>query len=168
MPPPTTLDTLSSCRFTPCAADRAERRRVDDVVATMDSFPAPSPPGVLVVDHDVVVRTAVAAYLRECGYVVAEAANGAEARTLLQSNAPIDVLFTVIELSDEHDGFALATWARQRKPELKVILASGVSRASEQATALCEHGPLLSKPYDHVSLERHIRRLLAKSPSDRR
>ncbi len=124
-------------------------------------------PGVLIVESDVIVRTAVAAYLRECGYRVAEAGNSGEAKHILESGIAIDVLFTVVELPDEQDGFALATWVRREKPGIKVVLTSGVARAAAQAGELCEHGPVLAKPYDHVSLERHIRRLLARSPTDR-
>jgi hypothetical protein len=42
-----------------------------------------------------------------------------------------------------------------------VLLTSGVRRAAETAGDLCEHGPHLAKPYNHLHLEAQIRRLLA-------
>ncbi|MBV8393054.1 MAG: response regulator, partial [Alphaproteobacteria bacterium] len=116
-----------------------------DVVASMSSAPASratsTQPGVLIVESDVLVRTAVAAYLRECGYRIVEVANSAEAKEVLRSDMAIDIVFTVVELPDEHDGFALARWVRREWPDLKVILASGVARAAAEAGEICEHGP---------------------------
>ena len=40
-------------------------------------------PCILLVERDVIVRTPLAEYLRECGYRVLEAVTAAEARTLL-------------------------------------------------------------------------------------
>ena len=45
---------------------------------------------------------------------------------------------------------------------LKIILTSGAARTAKEAGHLCEHGPILAKPYDHGDLERKIRALLAQ------
>ena len=47
--------------------------------------PAP-PPSVLVVEDDVLVRTVVAAYLRECGFDVVEAGSADEAIRVLEAD----------------------------------------------------------------------------------
>ena len=60
------------------------------------------------------------------------------------------------------DGFSLAHWIRKARPDLKVLLTSGVRRAAETAGDLCEEGPHLAKPYAHRDLESQIRRLLAR------
>ncbi len=116
---------------------------------------------LLVVENNVIVRMAVAAYLRECGYKVIEAGDAAEAMHVLDAGIGIDIVFTEVGLPGEMDGFALATWIRRKQPAIKVVLTSGVKRCAKDAGDLCEHGPVMAKPYDHGDLERHIRRLLA-------
>lgn len=122
---------------------------------------APSAPVILLVEASALTRMAVAAYLRDCGYTVAEAAGAPEARQLLQSGALPQVAFIDLDSGDEPDGFDLAQWIRAERPEVKVLLTSGVRRTAETAGDLCERGPHLAKPYEHRELEREIRRLLA-------
>jgi hypothetical protein len=43
----------------------------------------------------------------------------------------------------------------------KIILAASPERATHAAAELCEHGPLLMKPYDHKIVLERIKRLLA-------
>lgn len=116
---------------------------------------------LLVVETDVVIRLAVAAYLRECGYTVVEAGSTDEAMALLQSDLEIDVALVDAEAAGAVDGFGLAQWMRANVAA-KVVLTSGIHRTAKDATCLCEDGPVLRKPYDHQNLERHIRELLAR------
>lgn len=118
-------------------------------------------PTILVVEPDVIIRMALAAYLRECGFKVIEANDADEARRVAESGTPIDVLFTEVDLPGDTDGFALATWLRRHHAGTKVLLTSGVKRSAKQAGELCEDGPLLAKPYDHRDLEHRIRYLLS-------
>jgi hypothetical protein len=60
------------------------------------------------------------------------------------------------------DGLGLAGWVHRERPEVKIIITSGVRRASEAAGDLCTDESLLGKPYSHVDLERRIRMLLAQ------
>ena len=121
-----------------------------------------SPPTILVVEDDVLVRNLVAAYLRECGFDVLEANGADEAVRVLQADVPVDIVFSDIQMPGSMDGFGLAQWVRRERPWLKVILTSGAARTAKEAGDLCEHGPVLAKPYDHAELERHIRALLAR------
>ena len=105
---------------------------------------------------------AIAAYLRECGYTVIEADNPAEARRLLEAGTETDVAFIDLDATGQIDGFSFAHWVRKVRPDVKVLLTSGVRRASETAGGLCEEGPHLAKPYAHRDLEAQIRRLLAR------
>src|SRR5215468_2862421 len=126
--------------------------------------PTPSPtaaPSVLVVEDEVLVRTSVAEYLRACGYRVLEANDADEAILILRSDGRIDIVFTDVQMPGSLDGFGLAQWVRRERPEIRIIITSGVARASEAARDLCAEGPLLAKPYDHRDLERRIRRLVA-------
>jgi CheY-like chemotaxis protein len=116
---------------------------------------------ILVVESNVIIRMAVSAYLRECGYKVIEASDAVEATQVLEADIKIDIVFTEVDLPGQKDGFALATWIRRERPAVKVVLTSGVKRSAKDAGTLCEEGPILAKPYDHGRLERHIRQLLA-------
>jgi DNA-binding NtrC family response regulator len=104
---------------------------------------------------------AVAGYLRDCGYQVAETDGATEAKRLLQAGAAPLVAFIDLDIEDEPDGFGLAQWIRAERPDVKVLLSSSVRRTAETAADLCERGPHLAKPYDHRDLESQIRRLLA-------
>ena len=116
----------------------------------------------MLVEASALIRMALAGYLRECGYSVLETDNPAEAQQLLEAGTKADVAFIDLEATGQIDGFALAHWIRKTRPDLKVLLTSGVRRAAETAGDLCEHGPHLAKPYEHRDLEAQIRRLLAR------
>lgn len=118
-------------------------------------------PVLLVVEPDVVIRLAVAAYLRECGYAVIEAGTTDEAKALMPANPKIEVALIDVEARGEVDGFGLAQWVRANSAA-KVVLTSGIHRTAQDAAKICEHGPVVHKPYDHQNLERHIRELLAR------
>lgn len=122
---------------------------------------SPPAPIILLVEASALTRMAVASYLRDCGYQVAEADGAAEAKRLLQAGAAPQVAFIDLDVKDELGGFGLAQWIRAERPDVKVLLTSGVRRTAETAGDLCERGPHLAKPYDHRDLESQIRRLLA-------
>ena len=120
-----------------------------------EPVPAP-PPTILVVEDDVLVRSLVASYLRDCGFDVIEANGADEAIRVLQAEVPVELVFSDIQMPGSMDGFGLAQWVRRERPWLKVILTSGAARAAQ------DMGPILAKPYDHAELERHIRSLLVR------
>lgn len=121
----------------------------------------PEARAILLVEDEVLIRMAVADYLRDCGYRVTEAANADEAIKVLNTNARIDVVCSDIQMPGTLDGFGLAQWVRRERPGLRIVLVSGVSRAAEVAADLCDGGPLMAKPYSPDELERRIRMLLA-------
>jgi CheY-like chemotaxis protein len=123
---------------------------------------AASPPVILVVEDEVLVRSIVAAYLRERGFDVIEASGADEAIRVLQAGVRVDIVFSDVNMPGSMDGFGLAQWVRRERPWLKVILTSGAARPAGAAGDLCETGPVLAKPYDHAELEQHIRALLAQ------
>lgn len=126
---------------------------------------AAEPPTVLVVDHEVLVRTVIAAYLRDCGYRVIEATGADEAKAVVGSDeARVSVVLAGLEAAGPGHGFALARWIRERRPGVEVILAGTPARAAEAAGDICERGPLLARPYDPQVVQARIRRLLARRP----
>lgn len=121
---------------------------------------------VLIVDADILSRHAIADYLRHCGYAVVEAVSTDEA--FLALNEPklaIDVIVCDIATLPSVDGFELATWVRQNRPELEVRLAGGAEKVAQVASELCEVGPHLKRPYEPEAVIDYIKRLRASRSS---
>src|SRR3954471_22630070 len=116
---------------------------------------------ILVVDDEVLVRMAIAAYLRDCGYKVIEAASADEAVAVLQHrDTHVDIVLSDIEMPGSMDGFGLSRWTRAERPDLHVVLAGTVPKAVDVAAALCDSSAV-PKPYDPQLVHQRIRRLLS-------
>jgi DNA-binding NtrC family response regulator len=116
---------------------------------------------ILLVENDALVRMSIARYLRDCGYKVIETENAHEARPVLLNKATIiDVVLSDIDMSIMMDGFGLANWLREQRPELEMIWAATLPRTVHAAKELCDDGPLPNPPEPQVVLDR-IRHLLA-------
>jgi CheY-like chemotaxis protein len=130
---------------------------------------------VLVAEDDVIVRIAVAEYLRDCGFRVIEAAGGLEAKTVLTEGPDIHILFADAGLAGDDNGFALAQWARRYRPKVNVILTTGLANKSEAASHLCSRNQTPPPPPSHLRdrirdmKARHIRNILSdrKKPKAR-
>lgn len=123
-------------------------------------------PCILLVEPDILARTPLAEYLRECGFQVLEAAEASEARALLEdASRQVHVVLADID-ADNQSAFALARWVRKHRPGVEMILAGTVTKTAEKAGDLCRDGPALSKPYDHQLVLDHIRRLMASRERD--
>lgn len=119
---------------------------------------------VLVVEDEVLVRTAIAEYLRHCGFRVVEAVSADEALIILnETDIQVDIVFSDIKMPGAMDGFGLAKWVRENKPGLEVILTGNVEKAANAAGDLCEHGPHLEKPYEPQQVIEWIKRLRAST-----
>jgi CheY-like chemotaxis protein len=122
---------------------------------------------ILVVEDEILIRLDVADYLRQCGYRVLEASSAADAVTVLQTDHDVDVVFSDAQMPGAMDGFGLARWIRANRPDLKVILTSGVVRSAELAGDLCEDGPIEEKPYHPQRLLEHSKHACAGAPGGR-
>jgi DNA-binding response OmpR family regulator len=114
-----------------------------------------TPSTILVVEPDILVRMAIASYLRDCGYRVLEGVTAADVLTLLGSGQKVDVVLSEARLPDGADGFGLAHWVRANHPDVDVILTCGAARAADKAGDLCEDGPL-ERPYHPQEVVRRI------------
>jgi DNA-binding NtrC family response regulator len=122
-------------------------------------------PTVLLVEADILIRSPLAEYLRECGYHVLEANSTAEARRhVSEGGRLIDVIMVEVSAPDE-GGFSLASWIRKNHPEIDVLLAGTIEMAARKAADLCEEMPSISKPYDHQLIIERIRRMMASRNS---
>lgn len=121
----------------------------------------PSPdPVILLIDDDVIARTAVAAYLRECGYQVVETNNEDDGRKMLQDNAhDIDIAICAIHADNAGERFGFSQWARANHPNVRVLIAATLEKTARLAADICEEGPQLRKPYEHQALLDWIKRL---------
>jgi CheY-like chemotaxis protein len=120
-----------------------------------------TPSSVLVVEPDILVRMVIADYLRDCGFKVFEGVTAEDALTVLEAGKKIDVLFAEVQLSGRMDGFGLAQRVRETHPHVDMILTSGIARAAEKASDLCDEGPL-TKPYHPQEVFRRINILLER------
>lgn len=118
---------------------------------------------ILIVDGDVIVRHAIADYLRRCGYTVIEASSTDEAVTVLSDlNLPVDAILCDAEAPGTLNAFQLRVWANQRQHRsgIEVALAGNIEAAAHKAAELCDNGPHLARPYDPQSVVEYIRRML--------
>lgn len=120
---------------------------------------------IIVVDDEVLVRTAIAEYLRSCGYRVLEVAHSEDAQALLGDDCHVDIVLSAVSMREGIDGFALQRWIRENRPEIRVILAGTLARATSAAAELCDSGPMLARPYDPQIVLDRIKRTLAARPS---
>ena len=117
-------------------------------------------PQLLFVEPDAVDRTAIAGYLRDCGYHVIEAVSAEEAQSVLAERASeIDIAFIAVDLPGAMDGFALANAIRERAASIRVLLVGTLAKAARLAGELCEKGPHLRKPYEPRALVDWVKRL---------
>src|ERR1700730_8827613 len=101
---------------------------------------------VVVAESDVLARTVLAQYLRECGYNVLEAATSDDVLAVLRSGRGIQVVLLDAQISGGVAGFTLARHIRENFPGTEIVLTFGIARAAQKAGEICDDGPL-ERPY---------------------
>jgi two-component sensor histidine kinase len=86
---------------------------------------AVSPPVVLVVEDEMVLRMRAVDIVTDAGFVPIEAVSADEAIEILESRDDISLLFTDIQMPGSMDGLQLAHETHTRWPHVKIILVSG-------------------------------------------
>ena len=112
---------------------------------------------ILLVEDDAGVRAVTAALLKELQFTIIEAENGSRALEIIDRESRIDLLFTDIVMPGGMNGFELGRLARERRPQLPVLYATGYAAsfsASEQSA------DVLTKPYRETELLAKLRVLL--------
>jgi CheY-like chemotaxis protein len=121
---------------------------------------------ILVVEDNEAVREYASQALTDMGYTVHEATNAEEAWTLIESGAPVDLLFTDVVLPGGVSGRELSNRVLEARPGLPVLFTTGYTR-----NAIVHHGrldpdvQLLNKPYTQQDLARKVSQLLRSSAS---
>jgi CheY-like chemotaxis protein len=106
-------------------------------------------PVVLVVEDDPLVRMAAVDMIETLGFVALHAAEAGAALAILRGDSRVDVLFTDIGLPGMR-GPELAERARDMRPEIKVVFASGYGETEE--VAAFTGAVQLAKPYEQDQL----------------
>ena len=115
---------------------------------------ARDPIRVLLVEDEFLIAEWVGQALSEQGFAVHAVSNARDALRHLAA-APVDVLFTDINLASGMDGAALARRARELQPELPVVYASARMAALEPQERVS--GALfVRKPYEPLAVGRLI------------
>ena len=142
--------------YLPCA-DGQESARTEP--AAQDS-----PTGhetILLAEDEVWVRKMVAAHLKDLGYQVLLASDGADALELARAHTgPIHLLLSDL-IMPRIDGRELARQLRQSNPRLRVIFVSGYAGQTQKELNL-PRAAFLSKPFSMQQLARKVREALDK------
>jgi CheY-like chemotaxis protein len=119
---------------------------------------------VLIVEDDEDVRDSTVALLRELGYSVLAARNGAEALSRLQGSEQIDVLFTDVVLAQGMNGQLLAVEAAALRPTLPVLFTTGHALSAIIRDGRLDPGvQFLAKPYTQREIAQRLRAILDAS-----
>ena len=143
--------------YLPCTSER----RDEDAGATAVE---PTPGGqetILLVEDERLVREFARQVLARLGYRVIPCASGEEALALAESHLePVQLLLTDVILPGMN-GRALAEMLTARRPDLRVLYASGYSAELIAERGVIEKGiNFIGKPYGSAALARKVRQIL--------
>jgi len=108
-----------------------------------------SPNKVLIAEDEPLVLALAQEEFEDAGFEVVAAPDGQAALAALAEFPDISLLFTDIRMPGDIDGWALAKAARQMKPDLPVIYATGFSHGEPD---IVDGGLLFTKPYRLTSI----------------
>jgi len=115
---------------------------------------------ILVVDDEEQIRDVLRRKLEQCGYHVAEAANGQEAIDRLQEDQYDLVLADI--LMPEKDGLEVIMFLQREQPLVKCIAISAPSnRVFLQSAELLGATRVIEKPFELKEVEAIVKELLS-------
>ena len=116
---------------------------------------------VLVVDDEPIVRDVVVRYLRRDGHTTLEAADGTDARRMIEADEPGLVVLDV--MLPGTDGLTLCRWIRERS-DIPVILLTARGEEADRIVGL-ELGAddYVTKPFSPRELAARVRTVLRRS-----
>ena len=130
-------------------------------VAAADLQPRGGTEVILVVEDEADVRHFAVDMLRELGYEVIEAADGAAALASIESRADIKLMFTDVGLPGRFNGRQLADEAARRRPGLKILYTTGYARNAIVHQGRLDAGvELIGKPFTYAALAARVRAIL--------
>jgi CheY-like chemotaxis protein len=114
---------------------------------------------ILVVEDEMVLREMAHSILEECGYRILGASNGLEAVAMWEKHAgAIDLLLTDMVMPEGVSGVDLAEKLLAKRPQLKVLFASGYTMDEVSNEFLAKkNAQFLQKPYNRTTLTQAVR-----------
>jgi signal transduction histidine kinase/ActR/RegA family two-component response regulator len=116
---------------------------------------------ILVAEDEAMVRGIMARTLRECGYVVLEAADGREALEIVESQGGRVNLIVADVVMPVLGGREMAARLAERWPEIPVLFTSGYTGLDVVSRGLLDEGrEFLQKPLAPEALARKVREMV--------
>ncbi|WP_201861074.1 hybrid sensor histidine kinase/response regulator [Microvirga soli] len=114
---------------------------------------------VLIVEDEPAVLEVASDIFDSLGYDVLTATDAKEALAVLETDAVIDVMFSDVIMPNGMNGVELSRKAREMRPDLKVLLASGYPMSALPSEGLGPGVSFISKPYRWTELADKLRAL---------
>jgi len=114
---------------------------------------------VLIVEDEPAVLEVASDIFDSLGYDVLTATDSQKAIAVLESDAAIDVMFSDVIMPNGMNGVELSRKAREMRPSLKVLLASGYPMSALPSEGLGAGVSFISKPYRWTELADKLRML---------
>jgi two-component system, response regulator PdtaR len=127
----------------------------------MDTPSGKSPPVVLIVEDDSLLRMLAFVVVEEAGCVALVAGDADEAVALLQSRPDISLLFTDVHMPGSMDGLQLAHAVRSRWPPMKILVVS--AQAPLQPCELPSSSCFVVKPYCPAAMVEQLRSIVGSA-----
>lgn len=113
---------------------------------------------VLLVEDEALISELVADWLADRGFAVHEARTADDALAYLDAGGDADVLFTDVNLPGTIDGAELAKRARELRPDLPIVYASGRYAYSDLGRVV-PRSVFVPKPYNPADVCNLLERL---------
>jgi PAS domain S-box-containing protein len=112
---------------------------------------------VLIVEDEPAVLEVASDIFDSLGYDVLTATDAQKAIAVLESDAAIDVMFSDVIMPNGMNGVELSRKAREMRPDLKILLASGYPMSALPSEGLGAGVSFISKPYRWTELADKLR-----------
>ncbi|QFU18165.1 response regulator [Microvirga thermotolerans] len=109
---------------------------------------------VLLVEDEPLIRLFISDLLEDAGFKVVEAANSAEALTILEAGLTVDVLLTDVDMPYGCSGFELAQQVHARWSRTEILIMSG--RQWPSCGDLPPGAAFLAKPCPNEAIVSHV------------
>lgn len=122
--------------------------------------PPGSPPIVLVVEDEMILRMRAVDIVEDAGFVPVEATSADEAIEILEARDDISLLFTDIQMPGSMDGLKLAHATHARWPHIKIILVSGQIEVTDADKP--DDSRFFHKPLEVQQMVRELQAMIGK------
>jgi CheY-like chemotaxis protein len=117
-----------------------------------------TPPAVLVVEDEPLLRLAAIDLVEMAGYEAIPAADATEAIKILEARSDIRVVMTDVDMPRGVDGMRLAAIIRDRWPPIRIIIVSG--HVDDPGELIPAETVFFSKPYREKQIIEAIHKLM--------